>query len=274
MPIRPLILADLDDTLFQTGRHLPPDAATFPATHDKQGQVLGVMTAKQQQLVQWLLTTTDLIPVTARSIEALSRVQLPFSQGAICSHGAVILDRQGQPVADWAQQMTTELEPYQHRLQHWLDELPNLIRQVFGTEQDTVIDQPLFRYWLVTEQLTGTDTTQVYLVIKHNQGDLAALKQLVRQAPAGWLDGFYLHRNGNNLAILPQVVSKTHAVRHYLSQRDLSQHPVVALGDSLSDVGFMQLCDWWGMPAQSQLCRWISQHLQQYVSDQGGYEYD
>jgi hypothetical protein len=46
----------------------------------------------QQHFVQWLLHSTHLIPVTARSAEALSRVHLPFQYGAVCSHGGTVLN--------------------------------------------------------------------------------------------------------------------------------------------------------------------------------------
>lgn len=79
---RPLVFVDLDDTLFQTARKMG-DEPRFTATLDVDGQPNGFMNATQKSFVEWLLATSDVVPVTARSIEAYQRVQLPFAHGAV-----------------------------------------------------------------------------------------------------------------------------------------------------------------------------------------------
>jgi hypothetical protein len=70
---RPLVFVDLDDTLFQTARKMPEGVARAVATLDVNGQPNGFMTPVQQALVDWLLGSADVVPVTARSVEAYSR---------------------------------------------------------------------------------------------------------------------------------------------------------------------------------------------------------
>ena len=49
----PLMLVDLDDTLFQTHRRITPEADFKMVTTDKQGQALAYMNPIQH-FVQWL----------------------------------------------------------------------------------------------------------------------------------------------------------------------------------------------------------------------------
>ena len=73
----PLMLVDLDDTLFQTHRRITPEADFKMVTTDKQGQALAYMNPIQQHFVQWLFHSTHVIPVTARCAEVI----YPFSMG-------------------------------------------------------------------------------------------------------------------------------------------------------------------------------------------------
>ena len=52
---RPLVLVDLDDTLFQTARKMPDGTPRIPATVDVHGEPNGYMTQVQQAFIGWLL---------------------------------------------------------------------------------------------------------------------------------------------------------------------------------------------------------------------------
>ncbi|MFV2647460.1 hypothetical protein ACNIZI_28610, partial [Escherichia coli] len=67
-------------------------------------------------------------------------------------------------------------------------------------------------------------------------------------------EGFYIHRNSNNVAWLPTPVEKGLAVSWLLEKlrAERGVFPVIGLGDSLSDHRFMKLCSWFGIPRQSQ----------------------
>jgi phosphoserine phosphatase len=65
--------------------------------------------------------------------------------------------------------------------------------------------------------------------------------------------------NGNNLALIPHGISKTLAAaemirRHYAQ---VGRVPTLGMGDSISDLGFMRLCDFAAFPPHSQLDRHI-----------------
>ncbi len=76
-------------------------------------------------------------------------------------------------------------------------------------------------------------------------------------------EGFYIHRNSNNVAWLPTAVEKGLAVRWLLEKlrAERGVFPVIGLGDSLSDHRFMKLCSWFGIPRQSQFADAISQRI-------------
>lgn len=238
---RPLALVDLDDTLFQTARKMPEGIVRHPASFDVNGEVSGYQTDVQKSLIEWLLRTTDVVPVTARSAEAFSRVRLNFTGGAVCSHGGLILNPDRTVNEQWHGVMTNVLAEFHERL-------PLLCETALQIGTDHGIS---LRGWVVEEV-----DQRHYVVVKHNTGadaDLTFVLGKLREA--GLLDGMHTHSNGNNLALLPAGLSKRVAVEHYLTlDRELhGERPVLGFGDSITDLGFMNLCHFWSTPASSQL---------------------
>lgn len=95
----------------------------------------------------------------------------------------------------------------------------------------------------------------LYILAKHGQADAGALHAIVRRALPTLPDGWTLHLNDNNAALLPPHLGKQHAVA-YLLTRLRSEHPdapVIGIGDSLTDAPFMALCDFAVLPTRSQL---------------------
>lgn len=247
MKHKPLVFVDLDDTLFQTNRKSTPTHLHKIATLDKLGQPLSYMKPKQQIFVDWLLSSAEVIPVTARSVEGLKRVHLSFQHAAVCSHGGTIVDSQHCVDLDWLNIQKQSLLS----LQDLLHELPEIIlklAQHLGS----------IRTWTVEE-----NDLKIYTVVKQNQPeDGLFLDQIVKLIPQEILQHCYLHINGNNLAILPNSVSKQKAVEFFIQKHDpRSERVILGWGDSLSDAGFLSCCDWFGMPKNSQLDRLLTQSL-------------
>jgi hydroxymethylpyrimidine pyrophosphatase-like HAD family hydrolase len=68
------------------------------------------------------------------------------------------------------------------------------------------------------------------------------------------LSGLEQHTNGNNLSFTPTGISKREACRHLIdSIRDGSGAPLIGIGDSLTDLPFMGLCDFIMTPSGSQI---------------------
>lgn len=238
---RPLVFTDLDDTLFQTARKMPADAVRHTATLDAEGNPNGYMSNVQKSFSDWLLANADVVPVTARSAEVYARVKLPFTHGAICSHGGVILDAEGNFDAQWQRLMINRLAAYQERL-------PELSRRTLELGKRLGFS---LRGWVVKEQGQA-----MYVVTKHNeQTDFVLQAVEIEARRLGMLEGLYVHRNGNNLAFLPEELNKRWAVLEWI-RRDREKNgvrPILGFGDSLSDLAFMSECNWWATPNRGQV---------------------
>ncbi|SET46897.1 hypothetical protein [Thorsellia anophelis] len=243
---KPIFLCDLDDTLFQTQRKITEygySAAFKTAAIDQTGKARSFMTKTQYNWINWLLTSTQLIPITARGTEEISRVQISFQDWKITTHGAVILDKNNQPDIVWREHIELELAKYQDILKQKQALLEQRI-------ESSGIDA-----WV--RMNTEYDKLNIYLVAKHRDSKkIEELYQLCNQIDKETgLEGFYVHRNSNNIAWLPNCIEKGHATRFLLSKlRELQPDtPVLGLGDSVSDHTFLKQCDWFGMPSHGQL---------------------
>ena len=237
---RPLVFVDLDDTLFQSARKMG-DENRYVATLDIHRNPNGYMRNTQKIFVEWLLANADVVPVTARSIEAYSRVTLPFTCGAICSHGGVILLPNRYLDSDWHAQMCEKLDNHQRRLY-------DLSRRTLEIGEQLGVS---LRSWVVEEEGLA-----IYVVTKHNEQNDNELKKVLSEVQSyDLLHGFYIHSNGNNLAFIPNELSKRAAVLEWLRRDRVLHHerPVIGFGDSISDLGFMSECHWWGTPQKGQL---------------------
>ncbi|KOC90805.1 hypothetical protein [Winslowiella iniecta] len=251
---KPVIFSDLDDTLFQTRRKMVDELDLEPfrtGALDRSLQPRSFMTEEQAMLVDWMLEHGELIPVTARGTEEISRVQIPFHSWAVTTHGAVIIDSQGQPDPEWQAMMLAALKPYADRLLAMQQAITELMaaRNIDG--------------WARINYEYGD--TPVYLVMKHCDSTrldelYAIADEIEKLFPTA---GFYNHRNSNNVAWLPVVVEKGLAVSFLLEKlrNERGVFPVIGLGDSLSDHRFMKLCTWYGLPRQSQFAEKISRTL-------------
>lgn len=243
---------DLDDTLFQTQRkieawRLPTSApdTLVCASVNKQGEPLSFMTQRQAVMFNWLLASTELIVVTARDTSEIQRVKLPFNSWQVLTHGAVIIQPNSTRQRDWQAQMHKYLQPLQAALAQLILAIESLNTQLddqlkLAVHSDTFLDQDLV----------------IYLAIKHSQKDHGALALFADRLPEllpDLAEHFYIHVNANNLAILPHCVHKRHAVQFLLAQCLDQRRPSFGFGDSLADLPFLQLLDWYGTPNHGQL---------------------
>jgi hydroxymethylpyrimidine pyrophosphatase-like HAD family hydrolase len=203
-------------------------------------------------MFSWLGQAEMVVPVTARSVQSFSRVLLPFSGPAVLSFGGVILTAPGHPDAAWSQRMQTTLADSRALLQAACAALTHAIAQRHIDAWARLIEE--------------SGQTQ-YLLVKHRGADVQALDALRAEVLAPWAaqhPGWRVFQNDNNLSLLPPGLDKAHAVG-YLLQSLRAQHGeivTVGMGDSLSDFGFMQLCDYAMLPCSTQLAAHLERGLQ------------
>lgn len=247
----PLILTDLDDTLFQTLRKVAPEIdrdSLTPASWLSNGSASGYMTPLQSMFHGWL-AQGELVPVTARNRLVMERTFLKGCGRAICSHGGLILDREGKTDRGWTEHLSSldAASPVS------VKEAYALVRSVLDAHGD------LFRHWTVAEE-----GLELYVTVKQNRevdGDPVAMLHAVcgeaaMLLPAEWK----LHRNGNNAAFMPPWLGKRQAVEHMLAEmrNGSPMRPVIGFGDSTSDLPFMSLCDYMMTPSGSQVAAILS----------------
>ncbi|MDF7675280.1 hypothetical protein PT286_00775 [Neisseriaceae bacterium ESL0693] len=256
---KPVIFSDLDDTLFQTQRKISAitdSKAVRVGALDRNMQPRSFMTAEQAVWVDWLLGQAELIPVTARGTEEISRVQIAFNSWVITTHGAVILNPAGQIDETWKKHILPRLLPYADRLTD-MQQTITAIMQHRGIDAWARIN---YEY----------DQIPVYLVMKHRNSsridELYEINKEIEQQISS--EGFYIHRNDNNIAWLPQPVDKGLAVDWLLKKlkADRGLFPVIGIGDSLSDYRFMKLCHWLMLPQHSQFHSTISNQICKEIS--------
>ncbi len=234
------VFLDLDGTLFQTRPKCPPGEGLAPAAFRRDGTPLSFMTPRQVRLFETLCATADIIPTTARNLDAFRRVRLPFTSLAILDFGGVILLPDGAADPNWdaiIRPQTHAIAPHLERWQQRLQEFIEVNRLGVSVRIIGDLDMPL------------------YVVMKHPDGNLDALARIRREALAD-LDPerFSLHDNDNNLSIVPRFLGKEKAVE-YVIQHHLDPEPTltIGVGDSLSDAAFLGVCDFALLPRHSQL---------------------
>lgn len=251
---KPVVLCDLDDTLFQTKRKMLTETLQTPVevgAYDRALEPRSFMSQEQSMLVAWLLESAELIPVTARGTEETARVALPFRSWKVMTHGAVIASPDGTVNRIWQDHIVSALSAMEAQLVSYRQTLSDALERA-----------GLNAWCRMNHEYDGVP---VYFVMKHRDStqiqELYAFNDTMQQQ----LDtrDFYIHANGNNIAWIPHCIQKGHAVAWLLAHlRDTrGPFPVMGLGDSLSDFSFMQHCDWFGMPARSQFTDAIRTHI-------------
>jgi len=242
--MKPYLFLDLDDTIFQTQRKCPCGNELTVAALSRDGSPLSFMTTQQMALLKLLQETMHVIPATARNYDAYKRVCIDFKQEAVLNYGGVILLSDGSIDVKWDATLRTELIAYSNELFTAKRELDNYVKR-------NQLD--------VTVRIINDYDMDLYVVIKHRKSDNKALKRLYNDCVLKIVPkSCYLHFNDNNIAIIPNALNKANAVSYLIKNYYASQYGdiiTIGMGDSLSDLKFMGICDFMMTPKTSQISR-------------------
>ncbi len=235
-----LVLGDLDDTLFQTRRKCPQGCELVPVAYGRDGEALSFATPRQRRLFAWLAANAAFVPVTGRNADAVARVRLPFAGFAITSFGGAIHGPPGACDAGWREHVAGHAAGHPAVLE-------DLRRAALARAAAAGAD--------VRATVVSDGGVPLYLSVKHNREDAAALASFAaafaEELPGGWR----VHLNDNNAACLAPWLAKEHAVRHFLEHIAPPDSVTFGFGDSHSDAPFLALCDYALVPAGTQLGR-------------------
>lgn len=231
MPI--LSFCDLDGTFIQTARHVKDQESDVVYTSDSGKDI--VITKKQSQLYAELLRSGLVVPVTARSLESMNRAltTLTFPAHKICNHGVLIYDEADQVVKAYSDSLIAVVYRHQNNFKIALDKLSRLAirNSVF---EDTRF-KPIYH------------STHLMLIDGKAESDFHA-KCIANYLNK--LEGIIVSVNGSAFSITCEVPSYKQLACKYLVENFPQYQDCVTLGfgDSLSDLPFMQYCDFSVVP--------------------------
>jgi hydroxymethylpyrimidine pyrophosphatase-like HAD family hydrolase len=238
------LFADLDDTLFQSLEKCGGPEGLQAAAFLKDGSPISYTTEGQRAFIAFAQDGMTMIPTTARNVDAFRRVDLPFDSWAVLDYGGIVLQPGGAIDQQWLEHMRGAMQAA----------LPGL------QELAALIDA-----WAARTGFKGRTRiiedfgTPFYLVLKDPDKVAASLEPVEREVVAPWIAAgardYFIHRNGNNLAILPNALNKAHAVAHVTARLRAEHGDILTfgMGDSRSDARFMAACDYAIVPRRTQL---------------------
>ena len=253
--LKKFLFADLDDTLFQTfdkatalsshrGVHRGGGDVLEPAAYYKDGSICSYTTGAQRAFLAFVQDGMTLIPTTARDHDGLRRVHLPFDSYAVINYGGVVLLPGGATHAPWLEGMRAAMHTA-------LPGLLDLAAHIDDYAQRTGYGG--------RARMIEDFATPFFLVVKDPDKQHERLAPLEMDVVLPWIaDGnkdYVVHRNGNNLAILPKALDKAHAVACVTELLRAEHGDIVTfgMGDSRSDAPFMAACDYAIVPRATQL---------------------
>jgi hydroxymethylpyrimidine pyrophosphatase-like HAD family hydrolase len=244
--LKKFLFVDLDDTLFQTVKKCAPEltAELEPAAFLKDGAPISYTTARQRAFFEFADSGMTLIPATARNADAFSRVALPFASYAVIDYGGVVLQPGGAIDAGWLSVMQDDMHTA-------LPGLQDAMRVI--DDYQARVGQPS------RARLIEDYATPFYVVVKDHEADADKLAEIEREVLLPWLESdgaaYFIHRNGNNLALLPKTLNKARAVAYLRAELEAEHGPILSfgMGDSRSDARFMAACDYAIIPNGTQL---------------------
>ncbi len=237
---RPVVFADLDDTLFMSIRKIPDDAKEgLQLVSEADNGNHSYQTLKQQNLFAWLTATTTIVPVTARSTRSFAKVKLDFGKNfKIVANGAVVIKPDGEIDRDWHEILLSEITPLsksileiEENCKKIADELGIMVRCPQAAENG-------IRHSVIVKQDDAVSEYRLHEILDRVE------------IPEDWTK----HLNGNNLAFTVPAVSKKRAVEYVMKQLpDLDTTTTIGMGDSFTDMPFMSLCDLFVTPLHAQV---------------------
>ncbi len=229
-----LLFIDLDDTLFQTRRK--NSQGIIPATRTALTGKGSYMTQAQKLFFDLFNESkkVKIIPTTARDLKQYHNTLLSDSariETAILYFAGMILEK-GHEEKQW-----------QQKIQRAYQQLDKSILQLFIEVKAIIAAHPQFILYNVDDY---------YITVKAKQDCPIAIRETIfSQLKTMEIEGYFIHQNDRALSLLPQFLNKKFAVQYLIEKYQPSL--TLGVGDSLTDLSFMAVCDFRIFPKKAQI---------------------
>lgn len=232
-----IVFTDLDDTIFSTIRKQDNYDVNFlkVGSIDSKGEPSGYLNPIQQVFFEHLKSMGKVIPVTARTTDALNRaVIFEKDMDAIWYHGAIIR-YQGVIDNEWYNRSVKILKNANKSFE-------SMIKSLEGRNINKYFKISCSIY----EDLEGLPL-QV-LVRGNNKGNLDE-KEVANLLSGLDMGDLYCHMQRSYITFLPKGISKKEAVSYLIDKENFDM--TIGCGDSDVDLDFMSICDYAVIPKKS-----------------------
>ncbi len=249
------VFTDLDNTIVRHQSRITTATTQVQIVGlDETGKPSTIMTTDDLEFFESLKAFGTIIPTTGRSIAGYQRLHgLSLTSWAILNHGATILqprDSSDATAVDpaWLERTKSIMTPL----------LPNLLElyQSLLTLNEVIIGNQVYSN---TVKLHQEHSLPLYVSVRatrsmpehHLQHQRQQILELVSTQNA-----FEVLQTGRITSIIPQSLNKKLAVLELIQrlQKD-DQIETLGVGDALTDLPFMQVCNWQRTPEHSEIHR-------------------
>ena len=236
-----IFFTDIDDTLMKTKRKIQFQNNCIIGAFSESGDVLSLISPERSCLID-LISNYKVIPVTARSKDALSRVQLSFNAEKIINFGATILDEKNEVNLTWKDLILKNqldlnvLSSYKIIKQELI--LPDNFKPIERFDDEILV---FLNYRNENISLSENITTKLKIeefLIQHNLP-------------------FYIYMTDRDLTLIPKYIKKELALEFVM--KNYEGETTIGIGDHKNDFSFMSLCDFSIIPNDSSLSKLIKE---------------
>ena len=227
---------DLDGTFVQTARHVAEGVSTQLVYTSETNKSI-VITDKQLKLYEALLQIGHVIPVTARSLESVGRLlsTLTYPTHKICNHGVYIYDEENRLIPRYTTSLIGLASDKQYSMRQILDQLGRICNgnSVF---EDLRFKPMMYQQYILCIEISALTDFHARMIEK-------AIKLRKHS-------GIIVSRNGKGISVTCEVESYKQIACQYLLENypEYQGLPTLGFGDSISDLPFMQGCDFSVIP--------------------------
>ncbi len=236
MSKKAILFIDLDDTIFQTKRKNA--TGIIPVTQHENPNNISYMTKAQDIFTDIFFSYPDLqiIPVTARNTQQYNRTYLSkdkrINTFVTCFgadiHNQSLIDSYWK---DYIDDKYVKLKPSLNIL------LENILSIEYKDNFNISISEN--RYIIVKNK-----SKDVNVFTNQNQDMKNEILKFLS-------NDYFIHFNSNYLSLIPKFIDKKQAVEYLINKYNPTL--TIGAGDSISDYGFMSLCNYKIIPSNSQI---------------------